>query len=83
MKIGKNNLNGEAEHIIIGNNERIENVDKFVYLGALITNNYDDTKEIRRRLCIARNANGFINEDMERQKYYHLNKEKATPIPSV
>ena len=56
MKIGKNNLNGEAEHIIIDNNERIENVDEFVYLGALITNDYDDTKEIRRRLCIARNA---------------------------
>ena len=56
MKISKNNLNGEAEHIIVDNNERIENVDEFVYLRALITNNYDDTKEIRRRLCIARNA---------------------------
>ena len=43
MKISKNKLNGEAEHIILLNNERIENVDEFVYLGALITNNYDDT----------------------------------------
>ena len=36
-------------------NENIKNVKEFVYLGALITDNYDDTREIRR-LCIARNA---------------------------
>ena len=57
MKRVKNNQNTkDADHIIVNNNEIIENVKEFVYLGALITNNYDDTKEIRRRLCIARSV---------------------------
>ena len=57
MKIVKNNQNTkDADHIIVNNNEIIENVKEFVYLGTLITNNYDDTKKIRRRLCIARSA---------------------------
>ena len=57
MKIVKNNQNTkDADHIIVNNNEIIENVKYFVYLGTLINNNYDDTKEIRRRLCIARSA---------------------------
>ena len=28
----------------------------FVYLGAMITENYDDSKEIKRRITIAKNA---------------------------
>ena len=81
MKICKNNLNGEAEQIIVDNNERIENVDEFVYLGALITNNYDDTKEIRRRSCIARNVMVSLTKKWkDRQGYYHQNKGKAPPI---
>ena len=57
MKIVKNNQNTkDADHIIVNNNEIIENVKEFVYLGTLITNNYDDNKEIRRRLYIARSA---------------------------
>ena len=57
MKIVKNNQTAkDADHITVSNNEIIENVKEFVYLGTLITNNYDDTKEIRRRLCIARSA---------------------------
>ena len=57
MKIVKSNQNTkDADHIKVDNNEIIENVKEFVYLGTLITNNYDDTKEIHRRLCIARSA---------------------------
>ena len=57
MKIVKNNLTAkDADHITVSNNEIIENVKEFIYLGTLITNTYDDTKEIRRRLCIARSA---------------------------
>ena len=45
MKIGKNNQNtNDADHSIVNKNELIENVKEFVYLGTLITNNYDDTK---------------------------------------
>ena len=55
MKMGKNNQNTkDADHITVNNNDIIENVKEIVYFGTLITNNYDDTKEIRRRLCIAR-----------------------------
>ena len=57
MKIVKNNQTAkDADHITVSNNEIIENVKEFIYLGTLITNNYDDTKEIHRRLCIARSA---------------------------
>ena len=53
MKIMKNRATDE--NCIQVNGENIENVN-FVYLGSMFTNNHDDSKEIRRRLCIARNA---------------------------
>ena len=56
MKIVRKSQNTKDGDRIIFNNETIENVKEFVLLGTLITNNYDDTKEIRRRLCIARSA---------------------------
>jgi len=31
-------------------------VKNFVYLGAMITENYDDSKEIKRRIAITKNA---------------------------
>ena len=36
------------------NGQDIENVKDFVYLGAMITENYDDSKEIKRRITIAK-----------------------------
>ena len=56
MKIVRKSQNTKDGDRIIDNNELSENVKEFVHLGTLITNNYDDTKEIRRRLCIARSA---------------------------
>ena len=44
------------ENCVQMNGENIENVVNYVYLGSMFTNNHDDSKEIRRRLCIARNA---------------------------
>ncbi|XP_063614289.1 uncharacterized protein LOC134787463 [Penaeus indicus] len=38
------------------NDETIENVSSFVYLGALFKDNYDDSKEVKRRLATAKNA---------------------------
>ena len=46
----------EELNFITVNDKRIENVKEFIYLGTLIANNCDDTKESRRRLCIAKNA---------------------------
>ena len=54
MLIDKNN-NEEVFEITL-EEETVEVVKEFKYLGALITNNYDDTKEIRRRIAIAKNA---------------------------
>ena len=56
MKICRKPSNDEELHFITVNNKRLENVKEFIYLGSLITNNCDDTKEIRRRLCIAKTA---------------------------
>lgn len=41
-------IESENELILINNNERIENVNEFIYLESLITNYYDDDREIRR-----------------------------------
>ena len=49
MKIIMSNQNTSDADLIVNNNEKIENVKEVVRLGTLITNNYDDTKEIRRR----------------------------------
>ena len=35
----------DDNHILV-NNEPVENVSNFTYLGAIFTNNYDDTKEM-------------------------------------
>ena len=58
MKICRfgNQIINEREFITLNDNEKIENVREIVYLGSSIMDNYDDTKEIKRRLCIARNA---------------------------
>ena len=46
----------ENDSSILVNNEAVENVDKFTYLGAVFTNTYDDSTEIRRRIAIAKKA---------------------------
>ena len=76
MKIVKNLNVNEAEQ----NNERIEKVKEFTCLETLITNNYDDIKEIRRRLGIARY--GLVNKHMERQKYYYYYSEETPTLVS-
>ena len=43
------------ENLVI-NGEVVEIVDNFNYLGAIITNTQDDSKEIRKRISIAKNA---------------------------
>ena len=50
-----NQIFNEREFITLNDNENIENVREIVSLGSLITDSYDDTKEIKR-LCIDRNA---------------------------
>jgi sorting nexin-29 len=42
-------------HLVIGS-YKFEVVDSFVYLGALISNNFDTTSEIRRRILAAQRA---------------------------
>ena len=41
----------EQDDILV-NGHDIENVERFVYLEAMITKNYDDSKEIKRRIAI-------------------------------
>ena len=60
MKICIKTKNDEELNFITVNKKRIENVKELIYLDSLITNNYDHTKEIRRRLCIAKNAMNLL-----------------------
>lgn len=57
MKIRRHNNenNNETELITVNDNENVKNVKEFDYLGYLITDYYNDTKEIIR-LCVAKNA---------------------------
>ena len=58
MKTIKVPMRNEQDNILV-NGQDIENVKNFVYLGAMITENYDDSKEIKR--CIAIAKNGMIS----------------------
>ena len=65
MKICRKGKNDEELKFITVNSKRIENFKGFIYLGSLITNNYDETKEIRRRLYNAKKCNDFVDSDLK------------------
>ncbi|XP_063591867.1 uncharacterized protein LOC134768956 [Penaeus indicus] len=50
------NNHGDNKDNIKVNGNNIENLDNFIYLGAMFTNNYNGSNEIKRRLTLARNA---------------------------
>ena len=52
MKVQQNPSDGG----IVIDRETVETVTKFKYLGAIFTSNGDDSTEVKRRLCIAKNA---------------------------
>ena len=60
MLISKNSNQEDFKITLEG--ETIEIVKEFKYLGTLITDNYDDTKEIRRRIAIAKYATVSLNK---------------------
>ena len=55
MKIIRVPVQSEQDNISV-NGPDIENLKNFVYLGAMITENYDNSKEIKRRITIAKHA---------------------------
>ena len=64
MKVTGDQENIEMRDLII-NGENIETVENFIYLGANITNDCNDSKEIRRRLAIVRNTVISLNSVMK------------------
>ena len=60
MLIDKND--NEEDFEITLEEETVEVVKEFEYLGAVITNNYDNTREIRRRRAIAKSATISLNK---------------------
>ena len=55
MKTIRVPVRNEQDNILV-NGQDIENAKSFAYLGAMIAENYDDSKEIKRRIAIAKNA---------------------------
>ena len=53
---------------------------EFVYLSTLITNNDDDTKEIRRRLCIARSAMASLTNVLKDKGIVIIAKKRLLSI---
>ena len=51
-----NKKNNEEDFEITLEEETVEILKEFKYLDTLITNNYDDTKEIRRIIAIVKNS---------------------------
>ena len=60
MLISKNSNQDDFEITLEG--ETVEIVKEFKYLSALITHNYDDTKEIGRRIAIAKHATNSLSK---------------------
>jgi len=50
------------------------------YLGAMITENYDDSKEIKSILLLHKKCNDFTSQNLERQGNFNYHKEKAFKI---
>ena len=55
MKMFANKECYDDQNLVIGG-EEIETVINFYYIGAIFTDSYDDTKEIKRRTVIAKSA---------------------------
>ena len=55
MKIIKVHVRNEQSNILVDSQD-IKNVKNYVYLGAMITENYDNSKEIKRPICYHKNA---------------------------
>ena len=66
-KIMRTDKTSAATHIVI-DNDLIEEVLDFDYLGSLITNNGDGMKEIRRRLGMAMKKLKRYEETFERRR---------------
>ena len=61
MMIQRQRAMNDDEHVTI-NGVAVENVKEFTYLGAVFTNTYDDSLEIKRRIAIAKNATVALNK---------------------
>ena len=69
-------MQNEQDNILVKGQD-IENVKNFVYLGAAIAENYDDSKEIKRRIAIAKKCNDFTSQRLERQGNFNYHGEKT------
>ena len=56
MKVLRQAAEGEKHQNIWIDSEKVENVKQFTYLGAVLTDSYDDTPEMKRTIAIAQNA---------------------------
>ena len=73
MVIGKNKDKMEIKI----NGQEIECVDKFVYLGSLITNDNSCSQEVKRRIAIAGEAFGSLNEIWKSKNVSRRSKMKV------
>ena len=78
MKIIRVPLQNEQSNISV-NGQDIENVKDFVYLGAMITENYDDSKGIKRRITIAKNAMISLVKIFGKTDQFQLLQRKDLP----
>ena len=79
MKIIRVPVWNEQEYIL-ANGQDIENVKNFVYLGAMSTEHYDDSKEIKRRIAIAKKCNDFTSQNVERQGNFNHYEKNAFKV---
>ena len=62
---------------ILVNNEPVENVKEFTCLGADFTSNYNGSKEIKRRIGIAKSANIALTNTWRDRSISPSNQEKT------
>ena len=62
--------------------ETVKTVTKFKYLGAIFTSNGDDSTEVKRRICIAKNATVALSK-IWKDKNISLDTKKQVPQTHV
>ena len=70
MVLGKKDIETEIKL----NNETIENVSEFVYLGSLLTWDNDCTKEIKRRIALAKGVMTGLNNIWNSKQISNITK---------
>ena len=74
-KVMKIETDSSSDNSLVINGETVEEINHYNYLGATITTGYDDSKEIRKRISIAKKCSNCFITHVEKQVHFLEGKE--------